>query len=482
MQPHSSDRHEKRLELEKRAHETASFIRESISNDPSVLVATHFDADGLTAGGIILRALYRAGATPHLRPIEGLDENVAEQVEQVESDLVIFTDIGSGQLEIISKTLKSREVVVADHHQILGKETDNIHHFNSHLLGFNGSEEISGSGTSYLLAKTIDAANKDLSGLAIVGCLADQQDKGPDKTLKGLNAEILQDALEAKQIQVAKDLILFGRETRPIHRAIASTTTPFLPGLSGEEDRCLALLDSANIETKVDDRWRTISDLSLEEKRRLVDKIIENTIASKASGEVALQLIGTVYTLINEQPWTPLRDAREYGSFLNACGRMGKAGLGIALTLGDRGSAFDEAQEVYAEYKKFLAKYMNWITTEPNAVKKTRYLTVVMGDGFIDENMTGAVSSLISSSSLFGRSKVTLVTTTTKNREAKLSTRASEELVEKGVNLGKILQGLSTKYGGNGGGHAIAAGATIPREQRDKFLQEFDRAVQAVLE
>lgn len=481
MLPLSSERQEKRAQLQKEADQTASLIRETISDDTTTLVATHFDADGLTAGGVITTALNRAGATTHVRPIEGLDENVLENLEQVESNLVVFTDVGSGYLNPIGKILKNREVVIADHHQVLGNPTENIHHFNTHLLGFNGSEEISGAGTAYLLAKAIAPENRDLSGLAIVGCLGDQQDKGLERTLRGLNNEILADATSSGVLQVSKDLIFFGRETRPIHKAIASTTNPFLPGLSGEEDRCLALLDAANIPTKVEDRWRTIADLSIEEKRRLVDKIVETVVSLNVDGQVVLGLIGTVYTLTKEQPWTPLRDAREYGSFLNSCGRMGRSSLGIALTLGDRGRAFDEAQEVYSEYKKFLAKYMNWVTRDPKAVTKTPHVIVVKGDGIIEDSMTGAVSSLISSSSLFGPSKVTLVTTTTKKGEAKISTRATQELVEKGVNLGLILQGLSLKYGGNGGGHAIAAGATIPRSQRDNFISEFNEAVRAVL-
>ena len=481
MLPHSSDRQEKRELLQKQADQTASLIREILSEDSSALVATHFDADGLTAGSVMTTALNRAGATTHVRPIEGLDEEVLEKLERVDSNLIVFTDIGSGYLDPVTKILKNREIVIADHHQTLGKETENIHHFNTHLFGFDGSEEISGAGTAYLLAKSISSQNNDLSALAVVGCLADQQDKGPERTLKGLNNEILRDATDSGLVQVSKDLILFGRETRPIHKAIASTTTPFLPGLSGEEDRCLALLDHANIPTKIDDRWRTISDLSIEEKRRLVDKIVETIISLNLDGDMALGLIGTVYTLTKEQPWTPLRDAREFGSFLNSCGRMGRSSLGIALGLGDRGAAFEEAQQVYSEYKRFLSKYMNWVTTDPKAVTKTPHVVIVKGDGVIEDSMTGAISSLISSSSLFGTSKVTLVTTTTKNGQAKVSTRATEELVEKGVNLGLILQNLSQKFGGMGGGHAIAAGATISREQRDNFITEFNRAVQAVL-
>src|SRR5207237_2327480 len=192
----------------------------------------------------------------------------------------------------------NREIVIADHHQVLGEAPPNLHHFNTHLLGFNGSEEISGAGTAYLLAKAIDPKNVDLSSLAIVGCLGDQQDKGPKRSLIGLNTEILKDAVEAKLVEVTQDLVLFGRQTRPVHRAIASTTDPFLPGLSGEEDRCLALLDAARVPTKIDDRWRTISDLSLDEKQRIVEKIVAHIISLNLKGEIIMDLIGYVYSLI----------------------------------------------------------------------------------------------------------------------------------------------------------------------------------------
>ena len=480
MQPRSNSDEDKLARLHKHASETASLIREKASDD-TVLLTSHFDADGISAGSIMLSSVNRLSSFPHLRVIDSVNQRILDQIEAVESDLVIFTDIGSGYLEIISKILRNREIVVADHHQPLGEPGSNLHHFNTHVMGFDGSEEISGAGTAYLLAKALDSRNTDLSAMAIVGALGDQQDKGPERRLKGLNADILKDAVDSKGIEVTQDLVFFGRQTRPIHRAIASTTDPFLPGLSGEEDRCLALLDAAGIPTKVDDRWRTISDLSIDEKRRIVDKIIEHTISSKVKGEIVLNLIGSVYTLTREEPGTSLRDAREFGTLLNACGRMNRAGLGIAIGIGDRGESYQQAQQLYTEYKTQLSKYMNWVTTAPNTVRTGKNVVLVNGQGVIDESMTGAVSSLISSSKLFGESKVTVVTTLTKSGEAKVSTRATEQLVQKGVNLGKILQNLSPKYSGVGGGHAIAAGATIPSTELDKFLGDLEKSVDEVL-
>ena len=480
MQPRSSSDGDKLARLHKQASETASLIRQKASDD-TVLLTSHFDADGISAGSIMLSAVNRLGSVPHLRIIDSVNERILDQIEAIESDLVIFTDIGSGYLEIISKILRNRDIVVADHHQPLGEPGSNLHHFNTHILGFDGSEEISGAGTAYLLAKALDSRNTDLSAMAIVGALGDQQDKGPERRFKGLNADILKDAVESKVIEVTKDLIFFGRQTRPIHRAIASTTDPFLPGLSGEEDRCLALLDAAGIPTKVDDRWRTISDLSLEEKSRIVDKIIEHTISSKFPGEIVLNLIGSVYTLTREEPGTSLRDAREFATVLNSCGRMNRAGLGIAIGIGDRGESYQQSQQLYSEYKTQLSKYMNWVATAPNATRTGKNVVIVNGKGIIDESMTGAVSSLISSSKLFGESKVTVVTTLTRSGEAKVSTRATEQLVQKGVNLGKILQNLSPKYGGIGGGHAIAAGATIQSSELDGLLGDLEKSLDEVL-
>jgi RecJ-like exonuclease len=74
------------------------------------------------------------------------------------------------------------------------------------------------------------------------------------------------------------------------------------------------------------------------------------------------------------------------------------------------------------------------------------------------------------------------VRTLTKAGEAKLSTRATEQLVEKGINLGLILQTLSLKYpGAIGGGHAIAAGATVQSSDVEQFLVEVEKSINQVL-
>src|SRR2546422_595904 len=386
LQPRSASAADRRVLLDNQAKEASQAIKSAVSRNASLLLISHFDADGLSAGSITLASVSRLGTSAHLRIVENMTDPVLEEIAKIESDLVVFSDIGSGYIPSISKILQDKEIVIADHHQSVGEPPRNIHHFNPHLLGFDGATEVSGAGTAYILAKALDPANFDLSPLAIVGCLVDQQDKGPKRALIGL----------------------------------------------------------------------------------------------RLSGEVALNLIGTVYTLTREDPWTPLKDGREYSSLLNACGRMQRPSLGAALGLGDRGAVFAEAQAVYQDYRKNLAKYMGWITENPSVLKQLGPLVIVRGEGVIPEGMTGAVSSLVSSSNLFGDKRVTIVVSNTKDGEVKLSTRGTDYLVSKGLNLGRTLQSLCEKYGGNGGGHTIAAGATVDPLVLDKFLQELAAVVEAI--
>ena len=51
-------------------------------------------------------------------------------------------------------------------------------------------------------------------------------------------------------------------------------------------------------------------------------------------------------------------------------------------------------------------------------------------------------------------------------------------MVARGVNLGKALADASVNFGGQGGGHDIAAGAMIPYEAKNQFLHLVDQIIE----
>ncbi len=465
-----------------RANEISQAVREHLDRNDSVRIISHLDADGLAAASIMGKAIRRYGAPFHIRIAKQLDEETVSEIAREKPSLAIFSDFGSGYLDLLFKSLPNVDIVVLDHHQPSDISTpSSVKHLNPHLFGLDGAREISAAGVSYVLAKEIDARNVDLSALSVVGALGDLQDKNQKRELRGLNEMIVRDGVNSGRLRVETDLILYGRETRPLHKAMASTTNPFIPGLSGEEDESFKfLVKNVGLELKVEERWRTLADLTEDEKQRLFTQIVRHLLQRKLPPEISKNLQGSVYTLTGEDKWTPLRDAREYASLLNACGRMGKFGLGVSIGLGSRGRVLDESQEVLSQYRRTLADYMRVLATGERVTER-KSLYHVNGEGLIEEKMLGAVASLLSTSGVFSEEKPLLATTAAASGDIKISARASDHQREKGLNLNAVMMEAAEKFSGRGGGHDVAAGAMIPRSSLEQFIDEADSIIEKML-
>jgi len=468
--------------LLKDASEAASLILKYVEKGEVIQVASHIDADGLAAAAIIGKSLLRLGGTFRIRVTKWVDERVIDEIATEKPPLTIFTDSGSGYLDLLSERLSNHIVIILDHHQSISEAPSNFIHVNPHFHGIDGSRDLSGAGVAYLVAKALSKANSDLAYLAVVGALGDLQDKYEKRKLGGVNENIVEDAVKAGYLNIETDLLFFGRETRPIHQALARTTSPFIPGISGEEDRSLAFLAGLGIKPKREDRWRALRDLSEEEKKKLFSALADYFASKNLPSDVAFNLVGSVYTLTHEEPWTPLRDAREFTVLLNACGRMDKAGLGVAICMGDRAKCLEEASVVMEEYRRTITKYLSWVTEKPERMEELNSIYVVHGEGFIDERVISPVSSILSTT-LSNLEKPLIVYSVVSGEDmVKVSARALESLIKKGLNLGEVLRVAAEKCSGRGGGHDIAAGAQVPIKNVESFIKLVDKLVKEQLE
>jgi len=468
--------------LLKNASEAASLILKYVEKGEVIQVASHIDADGLAAAAIIGKSLLKLGGTFRIRVTKWVDERVVDEIATEKPPLTIFTDSGSGYLDLLGARLSNHSVVILDHHQSISEAPSNFIQVNPHFHGIDGSRDLSGAGVAYFVAKALDKNNIDLAHLAVVGALGDLQDKYEKRKLGGVNENIVEDAVKAGYLNIETDLLFFGRETRPIHQALARTTSPFIPGISGEEDRSLAFLAGLGIKPKREDRWRALRDLSEEEKKKLFSALADYFASKNLSSDVAYSLVGSVYTLTHEEPWTPLRDAREFTVLLNACGRMDKAGLGVAICMGDRAKCLEEASVVMEEYRRTITKYLSWVTEKPERMEELNSIYVVHGEGFIDERVISPVSSILSTT-LSNLEKPLIVYSVVSGEDmVKVSARALESLINKGLNLGEVLRVAAEKHSGRGGGHDIAAGAQVPIKTVESFIKLVDKLVKEQLE
>jgi RecJ-like exonuclease len=452
----------------------SDIIRDSAKNPIRVL--THNDADGISSGAIIHKALLREGIGAVTRSVKKLDGEIISAVAREEPQIVIFTDQGSGQMREIEKYLLEKcSVLVLDHHQPIEYFHENLVHINPHFYGIDGARQVSGSGMAYLLAKTLDASNVDLSPLAVVGALGDIQDA--DGRFHGVNREIISDGVKAGLLKVEKDLRLFGRQTRPLFKAIEYTTEPFIPGLSGSESACVQFLNDLDIPIKKNGDFTMLADLDKDEQKRLVTALILKMIEYKIPPKIAENIVGEVCTLLKEEKRTPLRDAKEFATLLNACGKNSSYGIGFAVCLGERGELYRKALDLLQEHKSYISSCYSWISQNIDRIKKGSSIYYFHAQGEISEYVLGTVVSMVINSRILDPILPVVGMTFTEEGEVKASSRGTRELIEKGLNLGKAMQFSAEKVGGLGGGHDIAAGAQIEKGKEEEFIRHVDEFI-----
>jgi single-stranded-DNA-specific exonuclease len=459
------------------ANVAAKAIQEVAQKDGFISVFSHLDADGVAAAGVIGQALFRLGARYRIRVMQWVDDKIVAEVSGGKPDLVILCDFGSGYLDLLTEKISNSKIVILDHHQITGGSVNpNIVQLNPHNFGIDGATEVSGSGVTYFAAKALNPENVDLAPIALVGALGDMQDKYEQRSLKGLNELIVNDAVDAGLLRVEKDLTFFGRETRAIHRTLATTTSPFIPGLSGEEDKALAFVVNLNIPLKQGDKFRALVDLNDDERRRLCSALADHLLSKGLHVEVD-NLIGYIYVLTKEASNTALRDGREFSVLLNSTGRMDRPSLGIAICMGDRKAALEESSKILEDYRKNINKYLGWVSEKPDRMREFENTYVIYGENFINEKIIGTVSSIIVSTLANNEKPLLAFANIEEENAAKFSARTTEAALRRGVNLGVVMRLASEANGGNGGGHNIAAGAQVPLDKIEAFVKTADELI-----
>jgi len=450
-------------QLLKRARECAH----AIEKQDEILIVSHVDADGLASAGIICGALDRIEKGYEVKIVKQLDPSVFQDISSAEA--VIFTDLGSGSLDLIDDL--GPLCVIADHHQPAGR-SDTALHLNPHLFGFNGATDLSGSGATYLIARAL-GENANLSDLAVVGAVGDLQHVREGR-LRAVNRLILDEAEKHAIVAAEKDLQAFGRQTRPIHKLLEYASNPYIPGITGNSDQILGFLTSLNIELKEEGKWKKWIDLSSVERRTIISALIQRCLAQGMPPEIIQNLVGEVYTLLKEERGTALRDASEYATLLNATARYGFEKIGVAVCMGDREASYRKANELLLMHRENLARGLNYV--KQSGVTTLSNLQYFHAGDNILETIVGIVAGMCKNLDGVNR-HLPIVGLANSDEGVKVSARGNQTLVQRRLNLARAMSEAANSVGGVGGGHDIAAGATIPEGTETEFLKHLNQLV-----
>ncbi len=440
---------------------------DAIRSAKSALVISHIDADGITAGSIASMTLQRLGIE-HTTVYESkITEEVIEQVNSNKDDIVWICDLGSGYLSKFQKN----GLVITDHHvpdfkrsrpQTTLDDFSAIYHVNPHCFGMDGSIEISGAGSTYIVSKEVDPSNIDLAYLALIGAVGDFQDSR-ESGLVSMNRIIVNDAFASGDIIPEMDLRLFGRETRGLVPFLQYSNDPELPGLTNSAPNCVKFYSDLNIDLNRNGRTRSWNDLSPIEKERATDKLL----GMFSDPDSIRRLYGEVYTLPNFEKGTGLRDAKEFATVLNSCGRYDDAGTGMRICCGDS-TAIVDAEKNRTEHRRNISTALTYIK-ENHLMRESRFIQHFDAGNGIKETVVGIVAGMLLNSNTCNR-WLPMIAFADADDGIKVSARADRSLVDRGLDLSIVMKKAAELVGGFGGGHNVAAGATIPPDKKKEFL------------
>jgi RecJ-like exonuclease len=437
---------------------------EQIAAAPEITIISHIDTDGIASEAILSMAISRLGVPVRSVFVRQLEPLTMPQVPG-DSSLKIFSDLGAGQQNLmLERGFTENEILIIDHHV---SQPCKRSYTQVNCLP-HGHTRMSAAGVSYLVAKELDTINTDLAGLAVIGNVGDMMAREMCGLVGPARDIIVEDGVRQGTIEVRKkDLNCYGTATRPLYLSLSYNDDPFIKGISNTPEGARQFLKRLGIRQQAPDgRWYVWEEVPVEDKRTIISALAEQLIAN---GERVDRLFAETYGFPLETPRTPLRNAQEYATLLNACGRWSRPQVGSAILRGDRGQAYRDAEHMLNNHRAIIRDLLQFIID--SGVREMENLQWLHVGGKYPDTIVGigagmALSKLNSSKPILIMCEVPEDTNLTK-----VSMRTNERGVERGIDLQRALSTASAKYGGGGGGHKIAAGAYIPKLAEQEFVK-----------
>jgi nanoRNase/pAp phosphatase (c-di-AMP/oligoRNAs hydrolase) len=401
----------------------AETVAEQLKRQEFVEVFAHHDADGIAAASILCHAMLRSGIRFRLR--------VRHEVKP--SDLTgdsayLLCDIGSGQEDLPKTT------IVVDHHLV---RFEGEFQANPRLAGIDGDRDLTAAGMAYYVAQAM-GDNRDLAGLVIPGILGDGQE------FVGKNLEIFNEAIANGIIVPDRGLKLPGRDmTERWYMA----TSPYLEGVSGNEPLIAEILDAAHDSRQAGNGPR-------------LDTLLSRMIFAAAKGTAAGSLQAVYGDTLHLQREV-IEDAHALTAIIDACGKSGHGDIAATLCLRSSHD-IEQAWEITRQHRVKIAEAVR--TARP--LEGTSGIFEVQGTAIASDVADILVRDLPHTNPVLVYAQGT--------DGCHISARCPSGSL---ADIGPLVHRLAEACGGNGGGHVLRAGATIPCDRIGVFTKGWQEAI-----
>ena len=428
------------------------------SKDKPIRIISHYDTDGITSASILAKTLKRLDKKFTIKIVKGLEEDtIKKELLRQPKEIILFSDLASGSLKYFQNL--QEPIFIIDHHELHVEELNNkIKIINPHLTEKPKDNECTGAGLCYLFAKEISINNQNLAPLAIIGMIGDRHESNISK----INQQIVKDTTD---LNIKKGLILYPA-TRSLSRALEWSTSPYIPGVTGNRVGVQNLLRETGI-----DYNKNLLSLTEEE----MSKLITAVMIRRAQHNKVEDIIGNLYIL---KFFNTKEDVREISVLINACSRLGFSDIAIAYCL-ENEKAKSRALEIYTKYKQELVSGLR--VAEKMDKINGKGFTILNAKDQIKDVIVGTICSMLSSSSTYDEGTILIGMAYNKDK-IKVSARI---VGQEGRNLKEMLESTVTAFRNNNpqtvvevGGHHFAAGCLIEKEKESDFIEALKKTLE----
>jgi single-stranded-DNA-specific exonuclease len=419
-------------------------------------VIYHYDADGIASASSALRAFARLGYPTQATPLAGVERERMRELARATPGPFLVADTGSSWPELYDE--HPHPVVVLDHHKYPGaprppKVADHVAFVNPLDWGVDGMSEMCASTLTWLFTIFLDPLNWDNAPWGLSGAIGDRQHVGG---FRGLNATLVEEATIRSLLVRRPGVALFGPT---LGSAVTDSIDPYVRGLSGRPEAVGRFLDGLGL-----DAGRAPSSLSAEETRLLVEGLRNRLSANGVPPEAA--------QVLDQDRWfVPSLglDAEEVSNRQSAAGRAKMPGVGVAYALGDPAAA-ERVRLAEESWRGGILSGLRRLEDEGvNSMSSLQWFESP------DTTLAGTQAGM---AILYLLDPERPVFVFSDGRETiKVSGRTTLKMVDRGVDLAVACHDAAAVVHGEGGGHRVAAGATIPPGSRERFLEEANRVV-----
>ncbi|HTZ62200.1 MAG TPA: DHH family phosphoesterase [Thermoplasmata archaeon] len=419
-------------------------------------VIYHYDADGIASASSALHAFARLGYPAQATALAGVERDRMRELQRATPGPMLVVDTGASWLDLFGE--HPHPVVVLDHHQYPGVPhppalPEHVAFVNPLDWGVDGMSELCAATLTWLFTIFLDPRNWDNAPWGLSGAIGDRQHVGG---FRGLNATLVDEATARSQVVRRPGVALFGPT---LGAALTDSIDPYVRGLSSRPEAVGRFLEEVGL-----DPGRPPSSLTPEETGRLVAGLRSRLVGAGVAPEAAQVLDQDRWFL----PSLGL-DAEEVSNRQSAAGRAKMPGVGVAYALGDPAAA-ERVRLAEEAWRGGILRGLRRLEDEG-----VNSMSAVQWFESPDTTLAGTQAGMAILYLLDPERPVFVFSDGT--GPTKVSARATLALVERGLDLAATCQAAAAAVGGEGGGHRVASGATIPAGSRERFLDTANRVV-----